>query len=103
MGASQELKVYSWYPHDQKLFTVPFAWEPDQWYTMKFQVNNETRNGVEYSVCRGKVWKRADAEPEAWSIEWADSPANHNGSPGLFGNAKDTEIFIDNVKITAQQ
>lgn len=103
MGASQELKVYSWYPHDQKLFTVPFAWEPDQWYTMKFQVNNETRNGVEYSVCRGKVWKRADAEPEAWSIEWADSPANHNGSPGLFGNAKDTEIFIDNVKITVQQ
>jgi len=100
MGASQELKLYSWYPHDQKFFTVPFPWEPDVWYTLKFQVNNETRDGVDYSVCRGKAWKKADPEPEAWSIEWADTPANLTGSPGLFGNAKDTEIFFDNVQVT---
>lgn len=100
MGASQELKVYSWYPHDQKFFTVPFAWEPDTWYTLKFQIDREQREGEEYSICRGKAWKRSDPEPEAWTIEWADTPANDNGSPGLFGNAKDTEIFFDNVKIT---
>jgi hypothetical protein len=103
MGASQELKLYSWYPHDQKFFTVPFAWEPDVWYTMKFEVTNERRDGMEYSVCRGKAWKRADPEPESWSIEWADAPANETGSPGLFGNAKDTEIFIDNVKVTPRK
>jgi outer membrane protein assembly factor BamB len=103
MGASQEVKVYSWYPHDQKLHTVAFPWEPEVWYTLKFQVNNELRDGVEYSVCRGKVWKRSESEPEEWTIEWADTPANDHGSPGLFGNAKDTEIFIDNVKLTPQK
>src|SRR5262249_49333379 len=36
-GAAQELKVYSWYPHDQKSHSEPFAWESDVWYTMKFQ------------------------------------------------------------------
>lgn len=101
-GAAQELKVYSWYPHDIKFHTEPFAWEPDVWYTMKFQVTNEDRDGVEYSVCRGKVWKRDEPEPTDWSIEWADAPANHNGSPGLFGNAGNTEIFVDNVKVTPQ-
>ncbi len=102
MGASQELKVYSWYPHDQKLHTVPFPWEPDTWYTMKFQVTKEKRDGVDYSICQGKAWKRSDKEPDAWTIEWADTPANSNGSPGLFGNAKDTEIFFDNVTVTPQ-
>jgi hypothetical protein len=103
MGAAQQLKVYSWYPHDQKYHTVAFPWEPDVWYTLKFQVNNESRDGVEYSVCRGKVWKKADPEPEEWSIEWADTPANSHGSPGLFGNAKDAEIFFDNVIVTSQE
>jgi len=100
MGASQQLKLYSWYPHDQKFFDVPFAWTPDTWYTMKLEVTNEMRDGSEWSVCRGKVWKRDDAEPSGWSIEWADHPANDNGSPGLSGNVKQSELFIDNVKVT---
>ena len=36
-------------------------------------------------------------------IAWADTPANHNGSPGLFGRASETEFFFDNVKITPQK
>ncbi len=101
LGASQELKLYSWYPHDQKSFHAPFAWEPEIWYTMKLQVTNETRDGVESSICRGKVWKRDDKEPEAWTVEWADSPANFNGSPGLAGRSVDAEVFIDNVRVTS--
>ena len=54
---------------------------------MKFIVTNEERNGEKVSVCRGKAWKRDAAEPAEWSIEWADSPANDTGSPGLTGNA----------------
>lgn len=100
MGASQQLKLYSWYPHDQKFFDLPFAWTPDTWYTMKLEVTNEMRDGEEWSVCRGKVWKRDEAEPEAWSIEWADRPANDTGSPGLSGNVKNSELFFDNVKVT---
>ncbi|WP_010587175.1 PQQ-like beta-propeller repeat protein [Schlesneria paludicola] len=100
MGAAQKLKLYSWIPHDRKFHEVDFPWQTGVWYTMKFIVTNETRDGALVSVCQGKVWKRGEAEPESWSIEWADSPANENGSPGLTGNAKDAEIFIDNVKVT---
>lgn len=102
MGAAQKLKVYSWIPHDRKVHEVDFAWEPEVWYSMKFTVTNEERDGAKVSVCRGKAWKRGEAEPEAWSIEWADGTANDNGSPGLSGNAKDAEIFIDNLKVTAR-
>ena len=102
MGAAQKLKLYSWVPHDRKIHEVEFPWEPETWYTMKLIVTTEDQNGEKVSVCRGKVWKRDDAEPVAWSIEWVDSPANETGSPGLVGNAKDAEIFIDNVKVVPQ-
>jgi outer membrane protein assembly factor BamB len=102
MGASQQLKLYSWIPHDQKVHEVPFAWEAGEWYTMKFEVTVEDRDGKPVSVCRGKAWKKSEAEPSPWSIEWEDSPPNYTGSPGLSGNAKDAEIFIDNIKVTPQ-
>ncbi|MBI1349282.1 PQQ-binding-like beta-propeller repeat protein [bacterium] len=100
MGASQQLKLYSWIPHDQKYFDKPFAWKPDEWYRMKFRVTIQEREGQPVALLQGKAWKRDDPEPPEWSIEWTDSPANTNGSPGLFGNAKDAEIFIDNVIVT---
>ena len=100
MGAAQQLKLYSWIPHDQKYFLKPFSWVPDTWYTLKFRVTVEDKDGQQVAVLRGKSWKRDAEEPQEWSIEWTDSPANLAGSPGLFGNAKDAEIFIDNVKIT---
>ena len=102
MGAAQKLKLYSWIPHDRKVHETDFAWEPGAWYTMKFVVQNEDRNGTTVSVCRGKAWKRDQPEPAEWSIQWEDRPANFNGSPGLSGNAKDAEIFIDNLKVTPQ-
>jgi len=101
MGASQQLKLYSWIPHDQKYFDKPFAWSPDAWYRMKFRVTVQEREGQQVAVLQGKAWKRDTEEPPEWSIEWTDSPANVNGSPGLFGNAKDAEIFIDNVVVTS--
>ena len=102
LGASQHLKVFSWFPHDQKSHEVPFAWEAGQWYTLKLIVNVEERDGKPVSVVRGKAWKKADAEPAKWSIEWTDSPANLTGSPGLFGNATSAEIFVDNVSVVPQ-
>ena len=36
-----------------------------------------------------------------WTIEAEDSVPNLSGSPGLFGSAKDAEIFLDNIKVTA--
>jgi outer membrane protein assembly factor BamB len=99
MGTAQELKLFSWVSHEIKFKKVPFAWEPDVWYTMKLQVSNAERNGKDVADVKAKVWKRDDKEPSAWTIEWTDAPANTHGSPGLVGNAKDAEIFFDNVKI----
>jgi hypothetical protein len=50
-------------------------------------------------VLRGKVWKRGQDEPADWSIELVDPLPNVKGSPGLFGNATNAELYLDNVTV----
>ncbi len=97
MGSTKQLQLRSWTSRLELRFakTIPFPVEADVWYTMKFQ--SENKDGQ--AILRGKVWKRGDKEPAAWTIEAADAAPNVVGSPGLFGNASDAEIFIDNVKV----
>jgi hypothetical protein len=76
--------------------TIDFQWKPDVWYTIKFSVANEG----EKAVLRGKVWDRGKPEPEEWTIETEDIAPNRIGSPGLYGNATNGEIFLDNVIVT---
>jgi outer membrane protein assembly factor BamB len=98
-GAVPALQIRSWVSRRELRFakTLPFAWKYDVWYTMKFQ--SENKDGK--VTLRGKVWPRGEAEPGAWTIEATDATPNVTGSPGLFGNANDAEVFIDNVKVTA--
>ncbi len=97
MGASQELQIRSWTSVlDRFSKTVPFAWLPDTWYTMKLQAN--VVDGK--AVLKGKVWRRGEAEPDAWTIEAVDNYPNVEGSPGLFGNANNAELFYDNILVT---
>ena len=97
MGASQQLQVRSWPPQVATHFskTIPFAWEAGRWYTMKF----EARSQGSTAMLRGKVWPRGEPEPAAWTIEAAHEQGNLQGSPGFFGNSKDSEISIDNVVV----
>lgn len=97
MGDSQKLQIRTWTPQLGRFSeTVPLKWEPNVWYHLKFRT--EVKDGV--AVLRGKVWPRGEAEPEEWTIEARDEAPNTNGSPGLFGNAKDAEIFYDNISVT---
>jgi outer membrane protein assembly factor BamB len=98
LQGAQKLQIRSWTPRLELRFakTIPFEWKANTWYTMKFQ--SENREGE--VVLRGKVWPRGEAEPEAWSIEAADATPNRIGSPGLFGNATDSEFYLDNVLVT---
>jgi len=96
MGASQQLQIRTWTPQLRMAQTVPFQWKPETWYTMKFKAAVEDGQ----TVLRGKVWEKGQPEPEEWMVTATDSPGEHNGSPGLFGNAKDAEIFYDNVIVT---
>jgi outer membrane protein assembly factor BamB len=100
MGASQQLQLRSWPPQVATHFskTIPFAWEAGRWYTMKLEARTRADGAA---VLRGKVWPRGDKEPAEWTIEGVHVAGNRQGSPGFFGNSKDSEIYIDNVSVEA--
>jgi outer membrane protein assembly factor BamB len=101
MGNKQQLQIRYWPPQVKKQFSksVPFAWEAEKWYTLKFTAST---SGDKVSL-RGKVWPRGEAEPKEWTIEVEDHMPNLSGSPGLFGQATNAEIYIDNVVVTANE
>jgi hypothetical protein len=74
---------------------VVFDWKPDVWYRMKLRAEVD---GDE-AVLKAKAWPRDEPEPTAWTVQATDPAPNRTGSPGLFGNAKDAEIFLDNIKV----
>jgi outer membrane protein assembly factor BamB len=99
MGESQQLQIRTWAAQLRMARSAPYAWQADQWYTLKLQASMD--NGV--ALLRGKVWRRGQPEPETWTITATDETPNQQGSPGLFGNATNAEVFIDNVSITSNQ
>ncbi len=96
LGASQMLRIQTWHAQFRMAQSVPFEWTPNVWYTMKLRASVEDGK----AVLRGKVWPRDEPEPESWTLEATDESPNVVGSPGLFGNAKDAEVFYDNFKMT---
>ena len=94
-GNSQKLHLEPWQPETARTVTVPFEWKKDTWYRMKLRVENMPDGTVR---ARGKVWPTGTQEPEAWLVERVDPIGNHQGSPGVFGNAL-SEIFFDNLKV----
>ena len=101
LGASQQLQIRTWPTQLRMAKTVPFKWDPNKWYTMKLEARvQKSADGVETAVLKGKVWVRGEKEPAEWQVEAVDEAPNVKGSPGLFGNAIDAEIFYDNLTVT---
>lgn len=101
MGASQQLQFRTWTPQLNRFsVNVPFEWKAHTWYTMKFQAGT---SGDGTAVLHAKVWPRGEDEPADWMITGTDENGNVEGSPGLFGNAKDSEIFYDNLTVTPNE
>jgi hypothetical protein len=94
-GEYQQLQLMAWEPQLRVNKVLSYKWQPNTWYTMKLQV--ALQGGK--AVLRGKVWPRGQAEPAQWSVEAEDVMPNREGSPGLFGNATNAEIFLDNIKV----
>ncbi|MDZ7361354.1 MAG: PQQ-binding-like beta-propeller repeat protein [candidate division KSB1 bacterium] len=94
-GALQRLQIRVWAAELLNSKTIDFKFEPDVWYTMKMRVDQAGGK----SIVKGKVWPRAEKEPEAWTITMEDPLPNPEGSPGLYGYSP-VEIYYDNVKIT---
>ncbi len=96
------LRIVSWSPVPRLQKDVPFDWDADVWYRMKFSVALEDGKGH----LRGKVWPRGQDEPEDWTIELIDPFPNIEGSPGLYGfspgttsKSKGPEVFYDNYEV----
>ncbi|MCW8132478.1 MAG: serine/threonine protein kinase, partial [Planctomycetota bacterium] len=80
--------------------SVPFKWTPGTWYRMKTRVDLDAANPEASGVVRAKVWKKGDAEPEAWTLEVPVARPHQNGSPGLFGfSPQEMRVYIDNVSV----
>ena len=96
MGASQKLQLRSWITQLERFqANEEFTWEPETWYTLKLQASVEG----DKAVLRGKCWPKSEAEPADWMIVGEDHVPNVIGSPGFYGNAKDAELFYDNLTV----
>ena len=98
-GNSQKVELQPWQAAAARSISVPFAWKPDTWYHLKLRVENQP-NGV--TLARGKVWPKGEPEPAAWTVEKVDKLGHRMGSPGLYADPN-SEVYFDNLKVTANQ
>lgn len=97
MGNESKARALTWITQQRIAKDVDFKLEPAVWYHLKLKVSNQDDGTAK---AQGKAWKKGEAEPEEWMVEVIDSVPNTTGSPGLFGNAKTGEIFLDNITVT---
>lgn len=97
-GNHQRVQVYDWASDLRVSAEVPYKWEPDVWYSLKMQVDVSADKAVVY----GKVWRKGDTEPEAWTVTMEDPLPNRVGSPGIYGFAF-ADLYFDNLRITKRE
>ena len=97
-GNVARLRVMSWVPGPRFEHRIDFNWDPDRWYTVKFQV--DTADGKAYP--RAKVWPRGTPEPESWLLEAEDPQPNLEGSAGIYAYSL-APVYFDNVKIYREE
>jgi len=91
------LRLSTWTTSDHRVSAVSqFTPDPGVWYTMKFSV---TPSG-DRATAQGKIWPRGTEEPDDWTVEIVDQSPNLHGTPGIFGNSPEAEIYLDNVMVT---
>jgi outer membrane protein assembly factor BamB len=98
MGKKEELQLRVWASELEKSSTVPFVAEPGVWYHMKLRVDV----AGDKATARGKVWKKADAEPAEWTVTVEDPIGVKTGAPGLYGDSV-TDLYWDNVTVKGNE
>ena len=106
MGNEEQLRILSWIPHPRVDRTIPFKFEREQWYRMKFQVDPSTTKGT----ARAKVWPRGETEPAEWTIALDDQIPNPAGSPGVQAYSAGTtsrstgaDVYFDNIRVSRNE
>jgi hypothetical protein len=96
-GLSKLVRIDSWAPSDYRTHkAATFDPDPDTWYTLKLRVEPQGSQ----ALVQGKVWKRGDPEPPQWTVEMTDSMPNLHGTPGVYGNTPEAEVYLDNLSVT---
>ena len=74
-----------------------------EYVDVKFTVEQKEKS----AVVRGKVWKKGEAEPGAWTVEFEDPSPNREGAAAVYAyisNVTETEpgseAYFDNLSIT---
>jgi outer membrane protein assembly factor BamB len=99
-AAANRMQIQSWQSHDKRSnVTQKFTLEPEVWYTLKLRAENSAGK----AILRAKIWKRDGKEPADWTLELVDAQPNTVGSPGLYGDATNAEIYIDNILVTQNE
>lgn len=103
LGESQQLQIRTWTAQLRMAKTIDFAWKPDTWYRMKFRSEIEGQGKSAVAVLYGKVWPRDEPEPKTWTLTARDESPVLSASPGLYGNARDAELYYDNIEVTKNE
>jgi hypothetical protein len=106
-GNIQKLRLNTWSALPRVDRTIEFPWKPGTWYSLK--LTTEVKGGK--AVVKGKIWERGQAEPKKWTVELEDDYPNEVGAPALYGYVQGipegggpgTDIYYDNVRITANK
>ncbi|MBA4188783.1 MAG: hypothetical protein C0467_12360 [Planctomycetaceae bacterium] len=99
----RQLRLVSWEARPRITKVVDFDWQPDVWYTAKLVIEHKEKT----AVVRGKVWKKGEAEPTAWTVELEDPSPNRVGAAGIYGYVTNStaietgsNCYYDNIIIT---
>jgi hypothetical protein len=96
-GRNKKLRLDSWTPSDYRTTSeTDFEPQPGTWYTLKLAVAAE----ADQALVRGKIWDRDSMEPDEWTVQMVDRSPNLQGTPGVYGNTPDAEVYLDNVRVT---
>ena len=63
---------------------------------MKMKVVSDDKKATIF----GKVWKKSESEPKAWTITVEDPHPIRSGTPGLLGYSP-VPLYYDNVSVYA--
>jgi outer membrane protein assembly factor BamB len=98
----RDLRLQSWDGKHRVDVGGEVDWAPGTWYTLKLTVEPKEKT----ALIRAKYWKKGEAEPAKWTIEFEDPNPNRAGAAAIHGNVTNvtnepgSEALFDNVMIT---
>ena len=78
-------------------YDVEFQSVPGQWTHLRLQVR--ALPGLKWAI-EGKAWDESQIEPEAWTLEWADTAEPELGQAAVWGTPHGGQpVAVDDVRL----